>query len=123
MICQRVHQAPPFAGIGPSELGVRIAGNGSYQIVAVCPDCATTSSPISHYVIGWLGVFIGDLPVVADYRGNLGRCSRRGCEREAVEDHHFAPRAVFGDEADDWPMALLCVDHHNEWHRRIEGAA
>jgi hypothetical protein len=29
---------------------------------------------------------------------------------------------VFGDEADDWPMALLCRPHHEEWHRRMRAA-
>lgn len=108
--------------IRAAHLGVRIAGNGSYQVVATCPECGTESSPIGHHLVARGNVRVADLPVVADYRGGLGRCSRRGCELEAVEDHHFAPRAVFRDEADDWPRALLCQTHHAEWHRRM-GAA
>lgn len=114
---------PHRAATSPIELdllAVRIAGNGAYQVVAVCPECGTASQPIPHWRVP---VAPSTLPVVADYRGQLGRCSRRGCDQEAVEDHHFAPRAVFGDEADDWPRALLCVPHHNEWHQRMEGAA
>ena len=98
-------------------LGLRIAGNGSYQVVPWCDECEHWSSmAIPHN-----GYRISDLPVIADNRGTLGRCSRRGCEREAVEDHHFAPRAVFGQDADEWPRALLCVEHHIEWHRRMRG--
>lgn len=103
-------------------LGRRIAGNGSYQVVAVCSECGTASPPISHPLVERTGVVISALQVVADLRGSLGRCSRRGCEREAIEDHHFAPRAVFQEEADEWPRALLCLEHHAEWHRRM-GAA
>jgi len=68
-----------------------------------------------------LGVDIRNLPVIGDFRGQLGRCSVKGCESEAVEDHHFAPQALFGTAADEWPRALLCVNHHTEWHQRIAG--
>lgn len=105
-----------------SRLHVRIAGNGSYQIVDVCPECRTQTGPISHFAVERLGLSPNDLPLIADYRGGLGRCARRGCEMEAVEDHHFAPRAVFGDEADEWPRALLCREHHAEWHARMRAA-
>lgn len=116
---ERFWQPDEIAG---ATLGVRIAGNGAYQVVAYCPDCLTTSSPIAHPVVERAGYVVSALPVIADYRGSLGRCSRRGCDREAVEDHHFAPRAVFQEEADEWPRALLCQEHHAEWHRRM-GAA
>jgi hypothetical protein len=105
------------------QLGLTIAGNGAYQIRPWCRECdrwATGSVPV--LTLNAKGFIASDVQVVADYRGTLGRCSHRGCEREAVEDHHFAPRAIFAD-ADDWPRALLCVEHHQEWHRRIGVAA
>jgi hypothetical protein len=120
--CLSPHLVAPFADFDPLDLAVRIAGNGSYQVVVVCSSCKTQSGPIAHWRLDRMGVVISELPVVADYRGGLGRCSRRGCDREAVEDHHFAPRAVFGDEADEWPRALLCVGHHSEWHERMRAA-
>lgn len=106
------------------QLGLTIAGNGAYQIRPWCDDCgrwATGSVPLT--TLAAKGLLPTDLQLVADHRGSIGRCCRAGCEREAVEDHHFAPRAVFGAEADDWPRALLCTEHHAEWHRRMRVAA
>lgn len=103
-----------------SQLGLTIAGNGSYQVRPWCSQCgrwSTGSVPLA--TLRSRGIDPATLTVVNDYRGSLGRCSRRGCDREAVEDHHFAPLAIFGAEADEWPRALLCVEHHVEWHRRI----
>jgi hypothetical protein len=118
--CQ--HPSPPWLEFNVSRLAVRYAGNGSKQIVDVCPTCRTQTGPLPHFAVLRTGVVIERLEVIADYRGGLGRCARRGCEQEAVEDHHFAPRAIFREEAEEWPKALLCVEHHAEWHRRM-GAA
>lgn len=107
----------------PEALGLTIAGNGSYQVRPWCSECgrwATGSIPVAY--VKARGIEPTALTVIADQRGTLGRCSRRGCEREAVEDHHFAPQAIFGAEADDWPRALLCVEHHLEWHSRMRVA-
>jgi hypothetical protein len=38
------------------------------------------------------------------------------CGTLGAEVHHWAPRHLFGDEADDWPVALLCVKCHKRWH-------
>ncbi len=116
------HPVPPWLDLDAARIGIRIAGNGSYQVVSECPECGTLTGPIGHYTVARLGIDIAHLNVLRDYRGTLGRCSRRGCELEAVEDHHFAPVAIFGEEADAWPRALLCVGHHLEWHRRMRAA-
>jgi hypothetical protein len=33
--------------------------------------------------------------------------------------HHWAPRHLFGDECDGWPLAFLCRPCHVEWHQRV----
>jgi hypothetical protein len=112
----------PFHWLDRSEarLGLRIAGNGSYNLLVWCVTCDRwASGAVGLHGLEGSGIGPADLPVIADYRGVIGRCARLGCDREAVEDHHFAPRAKFGDEADDWPRALLCREHHIEWHRRM----
>lgn len=38
-----------------------------------------------------------------------------------VECHHWAPRGVFKDEAEDWPMAMLCRKCHVYWHQKMAG--
>lgn len=120
--CPERHE-PRWVDLPSNEFGLTIAGNGAYQIRPWCSECgrwATSSLPVQQ--LRSMGLTPEDCRLVADNRGNLGRCSRFGCEKEGVEDHHFAPRALFGMEADEWPRALLCVDHHNEWHRRMRVA-
>lgn len=122
VICDRRHPNE-WRELPASQLGLTIAGNGAYQVRPWCEPCgrwATGSVPLD--VLRSRGFLPQDLQIVADYRGIVGRCAHRGCDREAVEDHHFAPRSVFPD-ADDWPMALLCREHHTEWHRRMLVAA
>lgn len=105
------------------ELGLTIIGSGAYQIRPWCDECGRwATGSIPQDTIRAKGFVPTDFQVIADYRGMLGRCSHRGCDREGVEDHHFAPQAIFPD-ADDWPRALLCVEHHIEWHRRMRAAA
>lgn len=121
VICDRRHESR-WAERSASQLGLTIAGNGAYQVRPWCDECgrwATGSVPLDR--IRSAGIDPAGLVVLDDYRGLLGRCSYRGCDREAVEDHHFAPQAIFTD-ADDWPRALLCVEHHAEWHSRMQVA-
>jgi len=52
------------------------------------------------------------------------RCSRPVCAvcgHEGAERHHWAPSAVFGDEANRWPTSFLCQQHHAQWHRLMKG--
>lgn len=42
------------------------------------------------------------------------------CKLETgTEVHHWAPRHLFGDEADAWPTANLCVECHKRWHALV----
>lgn len=36
-----------------------------------------------------------------------------------VERHHFAPRHLFGWDAESWPKAYLCRPCHMRWHRKV----
>lgn len=33
--------------------------------------------------------------------------------------HHWAPRFLFGDEAEDWPKGHLCQACHTRWHQIV----
>jgi hypothetical protein len=47
-------------------------------------------------------------------------CERCGAT-EGVEEHHWAPVAVFGvPEAEKWPLALLCRSCHVRWHQMMD---
>ena len=101
--------------------GIIIARNGTRQIRTVCESC------------GWVGThswgharFTDEersaLAVVRDNRTReTARCEV--CNAPEVELHHFAPVHLFGwEEADRWPTAWLCPDHHREWHRIVTPA-
>ena len=66
---------------------------------------------------------IAAMPVRVDNRDETHVCCVRGCDRTGVELNHFAPRHLFGAEADDWPVGWLCTPHHREWHQKTETGA
>jgi hypothetical protein len=42
------------------------------------------------------------------------------CGGKPAQDHHWAPRKMFGaGEADRWPTSFLCQQHHSAWHRIV----
>lgn len=73
--------------------------------MGVVPECLPTVPPEPKQLT------LVDLPVV------VVKCRR--CRAFGVEVHHWAPRAVFGDEADKWPTDALCTACHREWHARM----
>jgi hypothetical protein len=102
------------------DLGVVIAANGSFQFRARCYECRRwASSSIAHAYVYSLGLRFTDIEVIRDARGYLAICSVRGCGSDDVELNHFAPRAIFGTQADEWPTAFLCRKHHQEWGQRV----
>ena len=38
------------------------------------------------------------------------------CGSEGAENHHWAPWALFGNEANGWPQSYLCSTCHKKWH-------
>lgn len=102
-------------------LGRLITRNGHTQLRYVCDHCSTLQlQNIPHATVDDLAA----IPIVKDHshRGafNEGHCER--CQQFADLDlHHWAPRSLFQD-ADDWPVALLCLDCHREWHH-VTGVA
>ncbi len=38
------------------------------------------------------------------------------CGASPAEEHHWAPRGLFGREAFDWPTSFLCRGCHMRWH-------
>ena len=69
---------------------------------------------ISHETIrATTSIDIDRLPVMENYSG---REICAVCGNPYTELHHFAPRHLFGNDADNWPMAYLCKKHHDLWH-------
>lgn len=99
--------------------GVRRVANGTLQVVWTCALCDYRSSSVPQYLAIEHGINIRALPIVEDYAGLYGRCVVRGCTSDEVELNHFAPQAIFGPAADDWPTGYLCIQHHREWGERV----
>lgn len=38
------------------------------------------------------------------------------CGSAGAEKHHWAPCALFGNEAEKWPKSYLCTSCHRKWH-------
>lgn len=90
---------------------------------AVCYNCKKTSSSLPK---AWFEIWQAQgVPIVDEHipsRINSPPCAYVDCTQRDVEEHHFAPRAVFAD-ANSWPTAWLCRYHHDFWHRSMLGYA
>lgn len=117
-----------------------------------CKHCNTTQSALLHLKVMqsgaesfvWVCVgcdrlapFGGDLWIAADKvyerltRNQIqslpllmdrptSRCAK--CNSRGVENHHWAPKAIFGDDAENWPQDYLCKPCHDLWHSKMSGA-
>lgn len=59
------------------------------------------------------GIELDALPRIGERIYTRCETCRRYAECEA---HHIAPRAFFGDEAEQWPKVRLCDTCHDRWH-------
>ncbi len=107
----------------------RLTANGTYQLNFWCPQCRrpVTTERVAeakgHAVSAeWLEdhyqLKVLDLPEVRDcVRINL--CTFCG-KAEPCEYHHVAPHAVFGPDADKFPVVPLCKPCHLGVTERFE---
>ncbi len=60
------------------------------------------------------------MPIAWDRLGEGWRPCERCGEKAALQEHHWAPKHLFGeDEADRWPKSYLCEACHDRWHRVV----
>lgn len=107
---------------GGMEIEMRrtVNQNGRVQVGPYCRGCGRRPFPGRPFVSAsqFTPEQIAAMPLAEDYRNPDLTCAVCGCERSDVEWNHYAPRALFGSEADRWPAGWLCTDHHEEWHKR-----
>jgi hypothetical protein len=98
---------------------VRIA-NGTEQIRRGCVDCRDYFGANYRH-----NRFTEEerhaMPVIDDYTTSRPPCVV--CGTRGTEEHHWAPRALFGDEAYLWPTSWLCPGCHQRWHQTIGASA
>ncbi len=94
--------------------------SGALQVFDWCAECGRY---IHHGKILWIPHDqAGDtenFPIHHDYRPQNPPCAV--CGGSGTELHHWAPRNVFGEDAEHWPMTYLCRTHHAEWHNLMDG--
>lgn len=104
------------------EPGEIICSNGTTQVKMRCNNCGSKSGALPYATIHAWGITQADCTwKVTNEPYEHEPCVIVGCGLTPVEYHHFAPRNTFGSEADNWPVLPLCVAHHREWHRRMDG--
>ena len=97
--------------------GVVVAANGARHVARYCTVCQsrTSSMFLGRAKLKRLGISVDRLTTLSDNRQD--HCDV--CGTYGTELHHWAPRHLFGREADDWPTGLLCVPCHRRWHALV----
>lgn len=111
---------PPSLG-----LGVLRQSDGKFQVRFYCVSCPRPS----YNGASWISDSLPDPYGLIESFNLWGSikvdnvrwdrpCAKCGDRTSGVQEHHWAPRSIFGIEAWDWPTAYLCVRCHEEWHLR-----
>jgi len=100
-------------------VGVLVKTNGSVAYKIRCIGCGDTKVIKQHEanILMKRGYGIGFVSLPTGIDSNI--CQVRGCGSTITEKQHWAPQAIFGKEANDWPTSPLCPAHHREWHQRV----
>lgn len=102
------------------ELDVLQKRNGTTQVRLQCARCYVGRT-LSYAELEAHGVDPYSLEPTRSHLGENGDCIVVDCYAIDVEFHHFAPKSVFGMEANDWPVMPVCRDHHTIWHLAMNG--
>ena len=60
-----------------------------------------------------------EVPITGD--NATERCER--CGEVGVQYHHTAPKKVFGEDAESYPLVKLCTSCHDRWHKIMAARA
>ena len=100
------------------ELYRQYNSNGAVVVVERCPHCRQNTRPGMAFINKGKVVGYENLPIFEDYRPESEPCAVCG-EQHGSEYNHWAPRYIFGSEAEKWPGDYLCPKHHKEWHDKV----
>lgn len=109
----------------PGEFVKCKMANGGIKIMYVCTEVKTHNIGNKQFDMPNIAKSyftedeIAQMPLHYDRSGNSGTCCYKDCDESYVEHHHFAPRAMFGKDADNWPVMPLCKYHHKLWHDTV----
>lgn len=88
-------------------------GKAATQVCWWCVRCEVRWGPWEAP-----GYILLDRLIDVTPNGSRKRCVR--CDELGfLEEHHWAPREIFGEEADLFPTDLLCQKCHAHWHAKV----
>lgn len=95
------------------EIGIMTTNSGSTVYPYYCRECGhkTTCYARKTDVAGRL---LNELQPTHNRKPECCVCGAIGAEL-----HHWAPRHLWGKEADKWPTAYLCIECHRLWHQVV----
>lgn len=102
------------------EFGILVNSGGRISCRMRCMACGKMSSDLPANQWKAWGIEHVEFTDIRE-PGTYDPCAVAGCPLPGRDEHHFAPRNTFDEEADMWPTAALCRGHHQEWHRRMDG--
>jgi hypothetical protein len=111
---------------GDAFLARKIAENGAVQVGFYCRECRRWVTREKGGRGVWLphdDALLGDadletLPIVETWM-TFRRCEGPCGRTLQCEEHHVAPRVIFGADADRWPLVYLCRECHMRWHALV----
>lgn len=102
-------------GTGPFYRFKNKLSDTSYQVVDMCTTCHKNARGSAIYIPHNVAGDLTLLPILFDYTHDKPACEVCGSQT-GTQLHHFAPRHIFGAEAERWPKAYLCQTCHDHWH-------
>ena len=103
---------------GKKQWGIRKLINqaGTTMYPYVCEACGfLTQLYAKKSLVNALG--IAPLEIKPRSPNTTPKCEV--CGNTGAENHHWAPFFLFGDDAHNWPTALLCPACHSKWHKVV----
>jgi len=113
-------------------IGVAVTAAGTTVYPYVCTRCGTVQHQYARLAVAleWARLN-GRLRRVkmdterkrpelfAKRRAEIANRKCEVCGEGHAQWHHWAPRYLFGSEAEKWPKSLLCQSCHTRWHQRV----
>lgn len=101
------------------EVGAKSVKGRIVAYFAVCSSCKRRCGAPNRYWPLNPAFALKHAPQVVAAASSRGLCQYYGCQNAADDKHHYAPKSIFGTEADAYGVVNLCKFHHAKWHRMM----
>jgi hypothetical protein len=111
--CAKCHAPREALRIGRAQLA-----SGATVYPWYCTRCLATTTIYAKKEVALRQSGVIDV-LTATQRKGATRPPCEVCGAGGTELHHWAPRALFGEECDAWPRSWLCRGCHLRWHQLV----